>query len=340
MGCSGNAGETCGGAGRLNVFATGPAWVSLGCYSDQPYQRTLTTVGNYDGQLTIAKCQASCSALGFAYAGVEYGNECHCGSQFENGGAVASDGSAGCSFQCAGDSTEVCGGSQRLSMYEYINVDGSVMSTTSTSSGSSGSSGSTPTPPKTPSVPSDLPSGWSYTGCYVDLAHGRVLDHQQPDSPSNTVESCIAACGGLGFSIAGLEYSSQCFCDNAIQNQGVLLSSDSNCAMTCSGNAGEICGGPGLLSIYSTSTPTVTPVATIEKTNLPESWRYQGCYSDSIAVRDFGSAGVELEFETLNTAEYCLTQCYSMGYTAGGTEYSKQCCEYLHLFVHQWVMVS
>ncbi|KAF4624843.1 hypothetical protein G7Y89_g13327 [Cudoniella acicularis] len=326
MACDGNAGETCGGAGRLNAYAAGPAWIGLGCYTDQVYERTLTTVGSYSGSLTIEKCLASCQAAGFVYAGMEYHDECHCGNEFSNGGTVAPDGNVGCSYTCDGDVTEICGGNSRLSMYEYIDAAGVVAvpsaSTSPTASATPTASSSTPSP-TTPAI--TLPTGWSYSGCWVDGVQGRILANQQPDSATNTIETCIATCSGLGYSIAGLEYSSQCFCDNYIENAGTLSSADSNCAMTCSGNSGEICGGPGLLSIYSTSPPQLAVVPTIKKTGLPETWAYQGCYSDAIGNRDTGSSGVELDFSTLNTAEYCLNQCYSLGYNAAGTEYSSQC---------------
>ena len=345
MGCSGNEGETCGGPNRLNVYAAGPAWVSLGCYTDQPYERTLTTVGTYDGLLTIAKCLASCQAAGFVYAGMEYHDECHCGNQFSNGGGVAPDGNAGCTWTCDGDTTEICGGNSRLSMYEYINAAGivavlssspsSISATaapTSPSSSPSSTTSSTSTPTPSSPAPEDLPSGWSYSGCWVDGANGRILANQQPDSTTNTIETCITTCSGLNMSIAGLEYSSQCFCDSYVRNGGVLSSADSNCAMTCSGNSAEICGGPDLLNIYSSSPPQLAPVAVIKKTGLPETWTYQGCYSDNIGNRDFGPAGVEIDSTTLNTAEYCLGQCYSLGFNAGGTEYGSQCCEYPIIF--------
>jgi hypothetical protein len=43
-----------------------------------------------------------------------------------------------------------------------------------------------------------------------DNAHGRVLSNQQPDNNAVTVESCIATCQGLGFALAGIEFSVQC----------------------------------------------------------------------------------------------------------------------------------
>ncbi|CZR63536.1 uncharacterized protein PAC_13433 [Phialocephala subalpina] len=331
MSCSGNTGETCGGPNRLNVYAAGPAWVYLGCYTDQAYERTLTTVGSYSGLLTIELCLASCQAAGYVYAGMEYHNECHCGNEFSNGGTVAPDGNAGCTWTCDGNAAQICGGNSRLSMYEYINANGTVsvpssstsVPSSTTSSTSSTVSTSAPTP--STSAPADLPTGWSYSGCWIDGANGRILANQQPDSSTNTIESCINTCSSLNFSIAGLEYSSQCFCDNYIENGGSLSSADTNCAMTCSGNGAEVCGGPNLLSLYSSSTPQAAPVPSIKKTGFNESWVYQGCFTDIDGNRDVGASGVEIESLTSMTAEYCLGQCYALGYDAGGTEYSKQC---------------
>lgn len=309
----------------MNVYAAGPAWVQLGCYSDQTYSRTLTTLGAYDGLLTIEKCLASCQAAGFVYAGVEYSSECHCGNTFSNGGGLAPDGNVGCSWTCAGNTAEICGGNSRLSMYEYINAAGVVASVTAAATTPNTATATVSLSlPSSTTVSITLPTGWSYEGCWVDGAQGRILATQQPDSTTNTIESCIATCSSLGYGIAGLEYSSQCFCDNYIRNAGTLSSSNSNCAMTCSGNSGEICGGPGLLSIYATSTPQLAAVPKVQTTGLPSTWAYQGCYADSIGVRDTGATGRETDFTNL-TATECLNTCQSAGYNAGGMEYSSQC---------------
>jgi hypothetical protein len=123
-----------------------------------------------------------------------------------------------------------------------------------------------------------MPTGWSYKGCWVDQAHGRILGFQQPDNPALTVESCSQTCAGLGYSISGMEWISQCFCDNAIINQGTLASADTECNTACSGNSKEICGGGGRMSIYSNQTNVyVKPVPVAQTTNLPGNWTYQGC---------------------------------------------------------------
>ncbi|KAL2069825.1 hypothetical protein VTL71DRAFT_14504 [Oculimacula yallundae] len=126
MPCNGNSAQTCGGKQKMNVYAAGPAWAYLGCYTDQVYHRTLSTVGAYDGQLTIEKCQASCQAAGFPYAGLELASECFCGSSFENGGGVALNGNAGCTFVCQGNSNQICGGNSKMSMYGYVTSAGTI----------------------------------------------------------------------------------------------------------------------------------------------------------------------------------------------------------------------
>lgn len=67
-----------------------------------------------------------------------------------------------------------------------------------------------------------------------------------------TVELCQSACKSAGYSIAGLEYSQECWCGNSFVNGGVYVSADgaSGCTMTCKGNTKEWCGGSNRLSAY------------------------------------------------------------------------------------------
>lgn len=59
-----------------------------------------------------------------------------------------------------------------------------------------------------------------------------------------------------------------------------------------------------------------------------EGWGYIGCYVDSVAARaldgpsHYDSAGL--------TAETCVAYCADAGYSYAGTEYSVECCEFLH----------
>lgn len=306
MPCYGNASETCGGPNRLNVYdfnnaisalptsttssstskasasatATGPAlsgWTSLGCYTDSVGTRTLNTqIYSIPGaSMTVELCTAACLAAGFKLAGVEYAGECYCDNAFQNGGGPAPDGNALCNMACNGNTAETCGGPNRLNVYSY----------TSTGSGSttsvSGTGTSTSQPTSTSSIgtgATGLPTGWTYKGCWLDQQHGRILALSEGETATLTVESCVATCKGLGYSVAGMEYYTQCYCGNAIINQGVLATTQSDCNTACGGNSAEMCGGPDRMSIYSNQTTLyVQPVPAVQNTSLPGNWEYQGC---------------------------------------------------------------
>ncbi|PMD21639.1 carbohydrate-binding module family 18 protein [Hyaloscypha hepaticicola] len=113
--CAGNNAETCGGPSSLSLYTRAPAtWQGMGCYTDIPNQRTLNTSFNV-AALTQERCQATCQAGGFKYAGVENGNGCFCGSAIAATGAVAGD----CALPCAGNNAEICGGVNRLNIFIF-----------------------------------------------------------------------------------------------------------------------------------------------------------------------------------------------------------------------------
>lgn len=193
--------------------------------------------------MTVALCTAACKAQSYSYAGLEYAAECYCGNSIGGTNGPAPDGLKGCNMPCNGNASEYCGGPNRLDMYK-----------------AGGTGGTSPPPAQTTAKPpaatsgtaTALPSGWTYKGCYVDNANGRILSNQQPDSSTLTVEKCVASCVAAGYVVAGMEYGSQCFCGNGIANGGVLASSDTQCSMQCSGNSKETCGaGVSIFSHFS-----------------------------------------------------------------------------------------
>nr|OQO23943.1 hypothetical protein B0A51_11072 [Rachicladosporium sp. CCFEE 5018] len=327
MACNGNSNETCGGPNGLNVFQL-TGWYNAGCWTDNAGARTLNN-GQYGlGDMTVEKCQASCLKNGFNYAGLEYANECFCDSSAQNGGGPAPDGNAGCTMACKGNTDEICGGPGRLNVWQY-NSTGlpGAQPTTSTSVPAGGGGGTpvtTPTPTPTPSssVNATAILPFVYQGCFTDnMAGGRGLGYQQPDNSSLTVESCIAKCTGQGYTIAGMEYSTQCFCDNYIRNAPTLVA-DTQCNMNCGGNSAEKCGAGGRLSIYSNGTMNNYTQPSIQKTGLPGSWQYQGCLTDVDGKR---SLSYEIVFAGTNNNTNCMNLCAKYGYMAAGTEYGEQC---------------
>ena len=93
--------------------------------------------------------------------------------------------------------------------------------------------------------------GWSYLGCGVDDYYNRLLTGASQDVPTMTVETCVDFCSGKGFSIAGLEYGSQCFCGNTIPaSASPVPGIVGACNMACAGNGKEKCGDRSRLSLY------------------------------------------------------------------------------------------
>lgn len=323
MACGGDSTETCGGSNLLSVYenneyatpggSTIPGYKYLGCYNDTTASRSLS--GGYTGSdtMTVEACASYCN--GANYFGVEYYDECYCGDTLATDSTVQAV--TDCSYPCSGNSSEFCGGSNRLDLYQLISaivttssepVSSSTTSTTVVSSSTTISISTTTSTIVSSSIPSSssttvpvsvstisssttstsattttvsstgLPSGWAYRGCYIDNIGGvRSMLTEENDNATMTIESCIGECISLGYTVAGMEYSDQCFCDDYIRNNASLSASDSDCAMTCAGDSSEICGGPNLLSVYSNAAITVLPVPTVQTTGLPGSWVYQGC---------------------------------------------------------------
>ncbi|KAF8525138.1 copper radical oxidase [Hysterangium stoloniferum] len=328
MPCVGNPAETCGGPSRLDFFWNGKQpppppttlqsfgqWESLGCYSDDVNARTLSVPMGVSGPMTVQLCLDACFTAGYHLGGVEFAVECYCDVSFKNGGAPVTDGR--CNMICAGNSTEFCGGPSGLNMYNFTGTITNPPNPNPNPPGGGGGTGSAPAPV------TNLPGTFKSAGCFVDNAFGRVLTTQLPDNNALTVESCVNSCAASNFTIAGLEFSVQCFCGNEIVNGGVLAINQNDCNMLCGGNSSEACGAGNRLSVYSSTQDLILlPVPVVQKTNLPGNWQYIGCLAEPGAVRVFP---YQLIFHTTNSAETCLSQCSAFGYPAAGMEFGEEC---------------
>ncbi|KAF2691893.1 copper radical oxidase [Lentithecium fluviatile CBS 122367] len=261
-------------------------WTYTGCYTDTVGQRTLTGGGYASASLTNTECVQYCAGRGFYYAATEYSQECYCGNSLRNGATEVQD--ADCNMACAGNATEACGGPSRLTLFNTTIPPG-------------------PTGPfVNPGV-----NGFRSLGCYSDDVGARTLPvgvATTGGAQALTVALCTSACSAGGYLYAGVEYSEECYCGNAIANGGSTQDA-SNCDMVCNGNSTEFCGGPSRLNLYT-------------KREAPDGWSALGCYTDSVAARTLESR----QFPAGDmTTESCLASCRSNGYTYAGTEYGGEC---------------
>lgn len=197
-----------------------------GCYTEGHDVRALAGASFADATLmTPSYCQTLCSAGGYTLWGVEYGLECYCGDALGVGSIPTFE--SQCSFACPGDAAQTCGAGNRLSLY-----------------------GASASPPAVTAP--DMPSATtlSYLGCYTELAVGRALAGVSiADGTSMTVEACARFCFYNGLVVAGIEYAAECYCSTAL-DAGSLAAAEEDCAMACSGDALQVCGGPNRLSVY------------------------------------------------------------------------------------------
>jgi hypothetical protein len=127
--------------------------------------------------MTVESCATFCNP--YQFFGLEYGRECYCGNTLNtnSGSTSASD----CNMPCKGDSTQTCGGGQRLSVYKTVGWS----------------------PPVNEAI-----NGYDYFGCYSELESGRTLSDDGTSSGGMTAQQCSAFCKGSAF--FGLENGNEC----------------------------------------------------------------------------------------------------------------------------------
>ncbi|CAM9843168.1 unnamed protein product [Ectocarpus sp. 12 AP-2014] len=214
--------------------------------------------------MTADACLALCADS--AYYGTQYSEECWCGAE---GAEYDANGEGDCTMRCTGDTAEICGGYNAMSVYEINSDDG-----------------------ETDDVDGGEIDDPSYLGCYSDPADNRVFV-QDISSAAMTAEACSEACAGSAF--YGTQYSTECWCgaegaDYDANGAGV-------CDMPCGGDADEICGGFYAMSVYENDVDGgETDDVDDGETEDPS---YLGCYSDPadnrVFVQDISSAAMTAE---------------------------------------------
>lgn len=150
-----------------------PGYDFTGCYTEATNMRALTGSSYFDDLMTVEKCANAC--VGFKYFGVEYGRECYCGNNINDGSVEAA--LADCSFACPGDSTETCGAGNRLDLYTRT------------------------TDPEVPTL-----TDYVSRGCYAEPSGARALAATMTRADDMTIDKCASFCGDAGYTLFGLEY--------------------------------------------------------------------------------------------------------------------------------------
>jgi hypothetical protein len=287
--CKGNATQTCGATYYAEIYdvvkgadytfdqvrATYPTgW--MGCFASTGSNQQLTDYSWSTTNMNVETCKAGCVQFGYPYAGLQNKNTCSCGSEPTSRRMPHEN----CNLACAGNSTQFCGSSGFLDVYNV----------TAMNSGDSSSS--------TPS---------SYVGCYQDASNPRGLNSYTWTSDSMTTAMCRQGCLELGpYQLAATESGNACFCGNKWASGGILP--ESSCATACKGNSSAVCGGNWAASVYNT---TNAPIAAASKA---PGW--QGCYpSGSFSAAFYSSPSMT----SASCRASCSAQGYAYAATRSGT---------------------
>ncbi|KIM19906.1 hypothetical protein M408DRAFT_334226 [Serendipita vermifera MAFF 305830] len=70
-----------------------------------------------------------------------------------------------------------------------------------------------------------------------------------------TVGNCVDACSAAGYTVAGVEWSFECYCGNALPP----VAATDGCVMKCDGDSAHLCGGPVRLNVYQKAAAAPAP---------------------------------------------------------------------------------
>ncbi|KAI9342303.1 carbohydrate-binding WSC, partial [Obelidium mucronatum] len=89
---------------------------------------------------------------------------------------------------------------------------------------------------------------YRYVDCYQDSKEKRLLRNKLSGKGGMSLELCASLATLAGYTIFGVEYSSECWADIKFGNNHPV--SSESCNMYCDGKTSQICGGNGALSVF------------------------------------------------------------------------------------------
>lgn len=284
----------------VSVQAQGK-YKSVGCFIDKKnlYLRDFKFNPKVDKKMTVDFCHSFCSAKRFKFFALQFGTECRCGNTYARIKNLHKK-AGGCFSKCPGNPRQVCGGRERNSVYQVLNVQ-----------------------PK--EEPKKVQKPITFMGCFQDSNRNEpnYRDFKfRVKLDGNSHEKCNQACLNKGFKYFAVQFGSECRCGNAfarIKSMHRKLA-EKDCNMPCSGNKNQKCGGKLRNGVYSTSGTAQKPV----KEAVKRTKKFEGCFQDSKKPghRDFNFRASLL---VSNTHHACNKACNDKGYKYFALQFGSEC---------------
>ncbi|WWC64110.1 uncharacterized protein I303_106717 [Kwoniella dejecticola CBS 10117] len=279
----------------LPTVPAGWAVASTPCIADGKTGRALLGSFTIDYANTVESCLAKCDASGYPIAGLEYGNQCFCGSYLSNGASLQT--TATCALPCPGNSLETCGGYYAMSLYVSTKLNGATLS--------SDLLGQTAT----------LPSGWSTAAKCMPDVNGRALTDYSWSTDAMTVPLCLNKCASLGYQYGAVEYGRECYCGNNMANGADLTKTSTLCGTPCAGDPSTSCGGWNSMQVFN------NPAYSYTNTVIND-YVKTACLQEVSGRALRGAAYTDL---TGMTVETCTAYCKTRGFVMAAVEYGSEC---------------
>ncbi|KAM7209387.1 WSC domain containing protein [Naviculisporaceae sp. PSN 640] len=303
-----------------------------GCFRDNNGRNLDRQVNNgaQGATNTNDQCQKLCFAAGYTFAGTQYHTECWCGNTIHKPASYTNDTLNKCTFSCAGDSTESCGGDGGyLSLYaDTTKFDipafwdsipdapkssptstTSTVSTTSTTSTSSTSSSTrlSTTNSTTSSSTSSLTTSSSSTNTTTTTS--RTTNTTSSSSTNSTTTTTSSASANFTTSTSTTTTTST-----------PSRTSTTSTSTTSTASITNITSSTTTSTTAITTTSTTSPLNPSQQAVVNNQWDYIGCHSEILGGRALSSANLAADSMTL---ESCAAFCSA--YTFFGTEFGREC---------------
>ncbi|XP_007900007.2 WSC domain-containing protein 2 isoform X1 [Callorhinchus milii] len=193
----------------------------VGCYLDSTKHRALRGSAFFDyRKMTVFRCQDNCAERGYQYAGLEFGAECYCGHKIQTQNTSETE----CNMKCKGEKSSVCGGGNRLSVYQ--------LELTQDSARRYGSA--------------------VFRGCFKKPGNVSLALPASSVLLNMSVEKCVEFCTEKEYTLAVLGGTS-CHCGFPTVRFTLHEPEDENlCLQRCAGEELENCGNEEYFVVYQT----------------------------------------------------------------------------------------
>lgn len=234
-------------------------------------------------------------------------------------------------MKCNGNKTELCGGPNRLNIYDFkgqyaaahgiTSTRSSTVPSSTSSTPASSSSSIAVTPTSSSVVVTSSSVAPTTSSSVVSSSTAVVVSSSTPDvvSSSTASSSVAVSTSSTVSSVVSSTLSS------AVSSSSVLDSSTSSVASSSSvAVSSTVSSSVASSTVSSTSSASASASAVAVVDNgYPKNWTYQGCWQDGPGPRIMPT--FQAPDNNNMTRQSCAKLCNDAGYTISGTEYFMQC---------------